>query len=86
MCDCTDRRDLLLIERRLPRGAGVGALPDPARDAAEVPGRRISRHPADRNHTASAERADLPPFHTVEERRVDVGSRRDTPARDTGET
>src|SRR5204862_248145 len=54
--DRSYRGDLLLVEDRLPRAAGVGALPDPTGHRTEIPGRRIPRHAAHRHHPAAAER------------------------------
>src|SRR6185436_4289378 len=59
--DGSDGPDGLAVEDRPPGAAGVGRLPDPAVDAAEVEVLALARHPRHREHAAAAERADEPP-------------------------
>ena len=76
--DRSDRGDRLAVEDRLPGAAGVLALPDSAADRAEVEVVRLARHARRRDRAPAAERADHPPVHPGEERRVE-GLRRRSP-------
>ncbi len=75
--DRANRRDLLLVEYRRPRSAGIARLPYPAAHAAEVEGGAVPRHAADRRHSAPAEWPDIAPLKLiVKVRRQARGMRR----------
>jgi len=54
-----NRLDVLIVEDRIPVGAGVAGFPDAARGRADVEDVRIARNPGDRDH-AIADGSDVP--------------------------
>ena len=65
--DRADRRDVDVVEDRLPCRAGVRRLPDAAFRRADVVGRRIARYAGGRRDVARARRSDRAPTHLAEE-------------------
>ncbi len=63
----TDGSDGLLVEDRLPDGAGIGGLPHAAIDAAEEKVLVAAGHTADGDHAACTKRADQSPAQTIEQ-------------------
>ena len=58
-----DRRDLLLVENRLPDRAPVRRFPHPSAVRPKIVDARIARNPRDGIHLSRAERPDHSPFH-----------------------
>ena len=70
--DGADRRDALVIERRSPSQAAVGALENSSGNRAEVIGVGIAGNSGDGEHAAAAKRSDLPPLHAADNGRIDL--------------
>jgi len=73
--DGPNGRYRLMIEDRIPHGAGVGGLPHPAVDAAEVEGVAAALLAADGHYAAGAERAYQSPSQPAVKLRRNLGHR-----------
>src|SRR5579875_1171398 len=71
-----DGSDRLAIEDGLPGSAGIGGLPHPAIDRAEIKRSSTTRHAGDRNHTAAAKWPDQSPAQRAQKLRCDLGRSR----------